>query len=36
MQQIGWAGSNNGDLITRATTHGFAALITADQGIEYQ
>ena len=36
VQQMGWAGSNNDDLLKRAATHGFAALITADQGIEYQ
>ena len=36
VQQMGWAGSNNGDLLKRAATHGFAALIIADQGIEYQ
>ena len=35
-QQMGWAESNNGDVLKRATTHGFAALIIADQGIEYQ
>ena len=34
--QMGWAGCSNGDLLKRAATHGFAALITADQGIEYQ
>lgn len=36
VQQMGWAGCNNGDLLKRAAAHGFAALITADQGIEYQ
>ena len=36
VQQMGWAGCSNGDLLKRAATHGFAALITADQGIEYQ
>ena len=33
---MGWAGSNNDDVLKRAATHEFAALITADQGIEYQ
>ena len=36
VQQMGWAGSDNGDLLERTATHGFAALITADQGIGYQ
>ena len=35
-QQMGWAGSKNGDLLRLAASHGFDALITADQGIEYQ
>ncbi|MDE0146012.1 MAG: DUF5615 family PIN-like protein [Nitrospira sp.] len=35
-QQMGWAGSKNGDLLRLAASHGFNALITADQGIEYQ
>ena len=36
VQQMGWAGSKNGDLLRWAATHGFDALVTADQGIEYQ
>ncbi len=35
-QRMGWAGSKNGDLLRLAAFHGFDALITADQGIEYQ
>ena len=35
-QRMGWAGSKNGDLLRLAASHGFDALITADQGIEYQ
>ena len=35
-QQMGWAGSRNGDLLSHAAAHGFNALITADQGIEHQ
>lgn len=36
VQQMGWAGSRNGDLLNHAAAHGFSALVTADQGIEYQ
>ena len=32
VQQMGWAGRKNGDVIKRAATHGFDAFITADQG----
>ena len=35
-QQMGWAGSKNGDLLRLAVSPEFDALITADQGIEYQ
>jgi predicted nuclease of predicted toxin-antitoxin system len=34
--QIGWAGTRNGELLRKAADAGFDALITADQGIEYQ
>ena len=34
--RIGWAGSKNGDLLQLAADHGFDALVTADQGIEFQ
>ena len=34
--QMGWAGLENGELITQAAAHGFDALITADQNIEHQ
>jgi len=33
---MGWAGTKNGVLLQNAAERGFAALITADQGIEYQ
>ena len=33
---MGWAGSKNGDLLKRAATQEFDALVTADRGIEYQ
>lgn len=36
VQQMGWAGRKNGDVLKRAATHGFDAFITADQGVEYQ
>ena len=36
VQQMGWAGSRNGDLLRRAAACGFNALVTADQGIEHQ
>lgn len=36
VQQMGWAGSRNGDLLKQAAAQGFDALVTADQGIEYQ
>ncbi len=34
--QMGWAGTENGALVKLAAEHGFAALITADQGFEYE
>ena len=36
VQQMGWAGSKNGDLLRMATENGFDAFITVDQGLEYQ
>lgn len=36
VQQMDWAGSKNGVLLQLAATHGFDALVTADQGIEHQ
>ena len=35
-QRVGWTGSKNGALSRLAADHGFDALITADQRIEYQ
>lgn len=35
-QGIGWAGINNGELLKRAATAGFNAIITVDKNIEYQ
>ena len=36
VQQMGWTGRSNGELLRLAADDDFAALITADQGIEYQ
>lgn len=36
VQQMGWAGCGNGELLRRAVDHGFDALVTVDQGFEYQ
>ena len=36
VQQMGWAGSKNGDLLRMAAEHGFEAFVTMDQGIGYQ
>ncbi len=36
VQQMGWTGSSNGDLLRLASAHGFDVLITVDRGIEYQ
>ncbi len=36
VQQMSWAGISNGKLLQLATEHGFCALITIDQGFEYQ
>ncbi len=34
--QMGWAGKKNGELMSLAARESFVALVTADQGIEYQ
>ena len=36
VQQMGWAGCGNGELLRLATDHGFDSIITVDQGFEYQ
>ena len=36
VQQMGWTDRSNGELLRLAADDDFAALITADQGIEYQ
>jgi hypothetical protein len=36
VQQEGWAGLKNGELLKRAKTAGFEALLTADQNLEFQ
>lgn len=36
VQQMGWAGRENGDLLSLAADRGFQALITVDRGFEYQ
>jgi len=36
VQQEGWAGLTNGDLLGRAAARGFDAFLTPDRGFEYQ
>ena len=36
VQQMGWAGRGNGELLRLAADHGFHSIITVDQGFEYQ
>lgn len=36
VQQMGWTGSSNGDLLRLASAHGFDVMVTVDQGIEYE
>ena len=36
VQQMGWAGCGNGELLRLAVDHGFDALVTVDQGFAYQ
>lgn len=36
VQQQGWAGLKNGDLLQRAAEAGYEVFITADQNIEFQ
>lgn len=36
VQQMGWAGCENGELLRLAADHAFDALVTVDQGFEYQ
>ena len=36
VQQMGWAGTDNGRLLRLAATEQFDALVTVDQGIAYQ
>ena len=36
VQQMGWAGCSNGELLRLAVEHGFGALVTVDQGFAYQ
>ena len=36
VQQEGWAGLKNGELLKRAKAAGFEALLTADQNLEFQ
>ncbi len=36
VQQQGWAGLKNGELLRRAAEEGYEAFITADQNIEFQ
>ena len=36
VQQMGWAGSKNGDLLRLAAASRFDALVTVDQGFEHE
>ena len=36
VQQMGWAGTGNGRLLSLAAGQGFQALVTVDRGFEYQ
>ena len=36
VQQQGWAGMQNGELLRRATEAGFDIFVTGDQNLEYQ
>jgi predicted nuclease of predicted toxin-antitoxin system len=36
VQEQGWAGLTNGELLRRAADEGFQVLITADQNLEFQ
>ena len=36
VQQMGWAGCGNGELLGLAADHGFDCIIRVDQGFEYQ
>ena len=36
VQQMGWAGCSNGDLLRHAAGHGFDILVTVDQAFAYQ
>jgi predicted nuclease of predicted toxin-antitoxin system len=36
VQQQGWAGSGNGELLRRAAAEGFEIFLTADQNLQFQ
>ena len=36
VQQMGWAGCSNGELLRLAADHGFGVLVTVDQGFAFQ
>lgn len=36
VQQMGWAGCSNGELLRLAADQGFRVLVTVDQGFTYQ
>ena len=36
VQQMGWDGCSNGELLRLASDHGFGVLVTVDQGFGYQ
>ena len=36
VQQMGWAGRGNGELLRLAVDYGFDALVTVDQGFEHE
>ncbi len=36
IQEMGWAGKKNGELLTLMATAGFEVLLTVDRGLRYQ
>jgi hypothetical protein len=36
VQELGWTGLQNGDLLRRAAADGFAVFLTVDKSIEFQ
>ena len=36
VQELGWAGTKNGELLRRAAAEGFEVFVTVDRNLEYQ